>query len=79
MTAIEWSRWVDIDGQLPLFGDKEFATYIVQEQLPPSLVLPEKLGRTLESNKELPLEVEELVEIGKEKVYRILVDHIALG
>lgn len=53
-------------------------THAFQEMLSPSLTLPRQLSRALETNKELPLEVEEFVEIGKQEVYRVLVNNIDL-
>lgn len=54
-------------------------THIVNEHLPPSLVLPGELCSAFKSYEKLSLEVEEFVEIREEEVYRVLVDHVALG
>jgi hypothetical protein len=53
-------------------------THTFQEMLSPALVRPRQFCRTLEPDKEFPLEVEKFVEIRKEKMYRVLVDDIRL-
>lgn len=52
--------------------------YTFQERRSPSLLLPWELGNALESYEKLSLKVEELVEVGEEEVYRVLVDDIPL-
>jgi hypothetical protein len=53
-------------------------THAFQEMLSPPLVLPWQFCRTLEPDKEFPLEVKKFVEIREEKMYRVLVNDIRL-
>ena len=54
-------------------------THAFQEMLTPALILPRELCGALEPDEKFPLEIEKLVQIWEEKVYRVLVDDIALG
>lgn len=51
-------------------------THAFKEMLSPSLVLPRQLRRALQPDKEFPLEIKKLVEIGEEKVDCILVNDV---
>ena len=60
-------------------GESGRCTHALQEVLAPSLFWPRQLRRTLETDEEFALEVEKLVQVGKEEMYRVLVNDIALG
>ena len=53
-------------------------THVFQEWRSPSLLLPWKFGDPLESYEKLSLKVQELVEVGEEEMYRVLVNDIPL-
>jgi hypothetical protein len=53
-------------------------THTFQEMLTPPLVLPRQFCRTLEADEKFPLEIEKLVQIRKEKMYRVLVNDVRL-
>lgn len=61
-----------------LYLGQGMITHIVNEHLPPSLVLPGEFCGTFKSYEKLSLEVEEFVEVREEEVYRVLVNHVAL-
>ena len=50
----------------------------LEECLAPALVRPRQLRNALEFDKELALEVEQLVEIGEEEMDGVLVNQVAL-
>ena len=53
-------------------------THAFYEMLSPALVLPWQFSCAFEPDKEFPLEVEQFVEIGEEKVYCVLIDDVSL-